>query len=185
MRILLSICVGILASVPLLAQPGEGRTKELSLSGAYQSYSTDESSESKQAFVISPRLGIFVLHACEIEPELVAMLPSGGDIVYMLNGNVSYNFIGEGKGVPFVLLGYGIANTVPLFNIPTWKADFGVGVLNLGGGVKAFLREDIAIRFEYRYQRFSGEGSSYGPSSYTRKVDTRIHTVQFGLSVLL
>lgn len=178
MRILLSISVLLLACFPLLAQPREGRTKELSLSGSYQSYSTDGSSQSKEAFLISPRLGIFVFHGLEVEPELVAMLPSGGDMVYMLNGNLSYNLIGGGKEVPFVLLGYGIANTVPLFNVPTWKTSFGVGVLNMGGGVKAFLREDIAIRLEYRYQRFSGKASS-------RTVDTRIHTVQFGLSALL
>ena len=179
------MCVVLLSCNSLIAQPGEGRSKELSLSGCYQNYSTDESSQSRAAFLISPRLGFFVFQGFEIEPELVAMLPSSSDIVYMLNGNISYNFIGKGKGVPFVLLGYGIANTVPLFNVPTWKTYIGVGVLNVGGGVKAFLREDIAIRFEYRYQRFTGEGRRQGLSYYTQRLDTRIHTVQFGLSVLL
>jgi opacity protein-like surface antigen len=67
------------------------------------------------------------------------------------------------------------------------RTDFSIGVLNLGGGVKAFIRDDIAIRIEYRYQKFSGQGESTMGEGflYTNKVDFRIHTVQFGLSVLL
>jgi len=171
------------------AQPREGKTRELSVSGSYQRYSSGSSSSSS-AFLISPRLGIFVHRGFEIEPEVLLMFATGAT-VYVLNGNVSYNFVGEGKAVPFLLLGYGIANTVPLFNIPTTKVEYSVGVLNVGAGVKAFLTEDIALRFEYRYQNFSGDGgtTNYSFSGYsysiTRKIDVRLHTVQFGLSVLL
>jgi len=74
-----------------------------------------------------------------------------------------------------------------MFNVPFLSTDFGVGVLNAGVGAKTFLRENIALRVEYRYQKFSGEGStgSDGFSTFTQRIDTRIHTVQFGLSVLL
>ena len=175
-----------LAASPLLAQPREGKNKELSLSGSYQNYSTGSSSSSSGAFLISPRLGFFVLGGLELEPEVVLMFSSGSEAAYMLNGNVSYNFISEGKAVPFLLAGYGLANTVPFFNVPLTRIGFSVDVLNLGGGVKAFLREDIAIRFEYRFQKFSGQRqSTYSGFSFTQKVDMRIHTVQFGLSVLL
>ena len=65
--------------------------------------------------------------------------------------------------------------------------DFGIGVVNLGAGLKAYLTEDIALRIEYRFQKFNGESVVTGPASfsYTDKVDTRIHMLQFGLSVLL
>ena len=187
MRPLQIVLFAAIAMASAFAQPREGKSKEPSISGSYQNYSSGGSSESSGAFLISPRLGFFVVEGLELEPELLAMFGSGSDPVYMLNGNISYNFISGGKGVPFLLIGYGLANTVPVFNVPAIKTDFKVDVLNVGGGVKAFLREDIAIRFEYRYQKFSGQGetSIYSYYSYTQKIDTRIHTVQFGLSILL
>ena len=144
------IVISALATMSLFAQPREGKTKELGLSGSYQNYSSGSSSGSTGAFLVSPRLGFYVVEGLEIEPELLFLISSGSDPVYILNGNVSYNFISEGKGVPFILIGYGLANTVPFFNVPTTKTDFRVDVLNAGGGVKAFLKEDIAVRIEYR-----------------------------------
>ncbi len=171
----------------LLAQPREGKRAELSVSGAYQNYSSGTSEKSTGAFLVSPRVGFFVVEGFEIEPEVVLMFASGSDPVYVLNGNVSYNFVSAGKGVPFILIGYGLANTVPLFGVPMTRTDLVIGVLNVGGGVKAFLRDDIALRIEYRYQGFSGEGKRESNSgySYAQKVDMRIHNVQFGISVLL
>ena len=191
MKTIQLIVITVFMATLLIAQPREGKNKELSLSGSYQNYSSENSSESAGALLVSPRLGFFVFEGLELEPELLFMFPSGSEPVYMANGNVSYNFISHsisgGKGVPFILLGYGIANTVPFFNVPMTRTDFSIGVLNLGGGVKAFIRNDIAIRIEYRYQKFSGQGTSTmgGSFLYTNKVDFRIHTVQFGLSVLL
>jgi opacity protein-like surface antigen len=177
----------IIITTSLYAQPNESRNKELSLSGSYQNYSSGGSSGSTGAFLLSPRMGFYVHEGLELEPEFLLMLSSGSDATYMFNGNVSYNFLSEGKAVPFLLAGYGLANTVPFFNIPITKINFGVGVLNFGGGVKMFLKEDIAIRVEYRFQKFSGEGETIhsGYYSYTQKVDTRIHSVQFGLCILL
>jgi opacity protein-like surface antigen len=190
MKTIHSILILLVASSSLLAQPREGKNKELSLSGSYQSYSSGSSSGGSGALLISPRLGFFVHKGLELEPELLFMAGSGSDPVYMVNGNISYNFISAGKGVPFLLIGYGIANTVPFFNVPFTRTDFMVGVLNVGGGVKAFLQENIAIRFEYRFQEFSGSKESdfpayYGYYSYTHKVDARLHTIQFGISILL
>jgi Outer membrane protein beta-barrel domain len=187
MKLVRFMLIVVLTATTLHAQPREGRNTELSLSGSYQNYSSGSSSGSSGAFLISPRVGFFVFEGLELEPEILLLLSSGSVPVYLLNGNISYNFISAGKGVPFVLLGYGIANTVPIFNVPFLNTDFGVGVLNAGAGVKIFLKENIALRIEYRYQKFSGEGSSgiIGFYSFTQRVDTRIHTVQFGISVLL
>lgn len=189
----LHVAIIIALSAPVLfAQPREGRTRELSLSGSFQSYSTETSSYyesgsgTASAFLVSPRLGFFVFEGLELEPEILFLFSSGDDPVYVLNGNVSYNFLSEGNGVPFLLIGYGLANTVPFFNVPLTRSDFTIGVLNAGGGVKVFLKEDIAFRIEYRYQLFSGKGkTTYYDFSSTRVVNTRIHSVQFGLSILL
>lgn len=187
MKNMFFIAAIVMAASSLLAQPREGKYKEMSLSGSYQNYSSGSSSGSSGAFLISPRVGFYVHEGLELEPELLLMFASGSDPVYVLNGNVSYNFLSVGKGIPFLLVGYGLANTVPIFNVPIGKTGFTVGVLNVGGGVKAFLHEDIAIRIEYRYQNFSGEGEklNFGGFSYTQKTDISIHTAQFGLSVLL
>ena len=186
MKLLLFMIIITIYSASIFAQPSEDKNKELSLSGSYQNISSGNSSGSSGAFLISPRLGFFVYKGLELEPEILFMVASGADPVYMLNGNISYNFISKGKVVPFLLVGYGLANTVPLFNIPLIRTDFTVGVLNLGIGIKSFLKDDIAIRVEYRYQNFSGQKETTNSYySYSQKVDTRIHTVQFGISILL
>ena len=183
MQIVLSLLMcGALAH----AQPGTGGSKELSISGSYQNISSGGSSGSG-AFLLSPRLGFFVYEGLEIEPEVLLMFASGSEPVYMVNGNVSYNFVNAGKGVPFILAGYGIANTVPTFGVPLLSTGFRVSVLNIGAGVKAFLRENIALRVEYRFQRFTGgeQRTSIIGFSYTSDLDINIHSVQFGISVLL
>lgn len=187
MKMILALIIGICAAMSAYAQPRKGVNNELSLSGSYQNYSSGSSSHSSGAFLLSPRFGFFVVEGFEVEPEVLLLLSSGGDPVYVLNGNVAYNFISSGKQVPFLLVGYGLANTVPIFNVPFAQTGFTVGVINVGAGLKVFLKEDIAIRVEYRYQNFSGRGRTYnfGYASYTEELNATIHTVQFGFTVLL
>lgn len=181
------ILIVIMTSTVFFAQPNETKKVELSLSGGYQNYSSGSGSGSTGALLLSPRVGFYVYKGLELEPELLFLLSSGSDPMYMINGNISYNFISDGKAVPFLLVGYGLANTVPFFNLPIAKTNFNIGVLNLGIGIKMFLKEDIALRVEYRFQKFSGQSESthYGSYSYSQKIDTRIHSVQIGISILL
>jgi len=179
---LLTLCLAL----PSLSQIREGRSRELGVSGAFQNVSRSGGGNSTTSFWISTRLGFFAGGGLEIEPELSALFGSGFDPAYLLNGNVSYNFPAGSNGVPFLLAGYGIANTVPFMNVPLGRVDYMVGVLNLGAGMKIFLNEDAAIRLEYRFQSFSGSGDRSGivPYTYTPKTEYRLHTVQFGFSVL-
>lgn len=176
----------ILVSITLSAQPREGKNVELSLSGSYQNYSSGSGSGSSGALLLSPRAGFFLINGLELEPELLLMISSGSDPAYVLNANLCYNFLLEKKSIPFLLIGYGIANTTPFFNVPFGKTDFKIGVFNIGAGLKIFIDNNVAIRLEYRFQKYSGDDvkNSYG-YSYTTKVDTRINTVQFGFSILL
>lgn len=186
MKSITLVLLTVFAASCLFAQPREGKHVELSLSGGYQHFSSDNS-DGTGAFLLSPRVGVFLIEGLELEPEFTLMTVSQGDPMYMVNGNVSYNFRTGGNGVPFLLVGYGISNTVPVFNVPMVRTDFSIGVLNLGAGVKIFITDDVAVRLEYRYQNFTGESEPVNTpySSYTSKVDVRLHTVQFGLSVLL
>jgi hypothetical protein len=175
----------IIAPAVLLAQEEGNRKPELSISASMQNVSSGGGSSST-SFLLAPRIGFFLYQGLQLEPEAVLLLSSASP-AYMLNGNLVYNFSGESKRVPFLLAGYGIANTVPIFNVPAFLPDFAFGVLNLGFGMKVFLAENVAIRGEYRFQKFSGEGKTqnYGYFSYTSKVDTRIHSFQFGIVVAL
>jgi len=132
-------------------------------------------------------LGFFVVGGVKVEPEGLLMFSSAGDPVYEFNCLVSYNFLSEGKGFPFLLVGYGISNTVPFLNIPLEAPGFSVGVFNAGGGVKFFVKEDVAFRLEYRFHKFSGErtGFSYYPFTVDQKISSQLYNVEFGFSILL
>ncbi len=187
MKRLLPAIVVVLAAAQAAAQPREGKTKELSISGGLQNTSSGSGSGSSTSFLISPRLGFYVYEGLEIEPEVSLLLVANGDPAYMANANISYNFLATRKGVPFLLLGYGRANTIPYLNVPLGRTDFGVNVFNAGAGVKIFLQPDVALRLEYRFQKFSGTGATttYGSFSYTEEVDARLQTIQFGFCILL
>jgi hypothetical protein len=151
----------------------------------------DEDRESSDAFLLLPRVGVFLFEGLEIEPEILFLSRSGVTPLYALNGNISYNFLGLERSVPFLLAGYGVANSLPYFDVPYTLTPFTVGVLNLGGGLKLFVRENIAVRLEYRYQRYQGEveRDSYwlvypNHFEFIEGVDVRMHTGQLGLSVL-
>lgn len=57
---------------------------------------------------------------------------------------------------PFVLVGYGVSNAIPFAqNLqPRLSQKLNIGFLNLGGGMRVFLTDNVALRLEYRYQRY-------------------------------
>ncbi len=162
-------------------QPGR---VEAGFSASLQSYSSGGSNSSTN-ILISFQLGFFPVEGFEIEPEVMLLAPNSGDALFAANANVAYNFNTGSKAYPFILVGYGIANSVPLFNIPMMRYNFNSGVFNVGLGLKGFVAENVAIRIEYRFQKFSGEGNTQVPYGFsaTEKVDVTLQTVQAGLSV--
>jgi opacity protein-like surface antigen len=185
MKWILAAVLALMTTIPARTQIREGYNKELSLSGGYQHTSREGSSSGSGAILVAARLGFFVDRGFEIEPEVMLMAGTGFDAVYMLNGIVSYNFTVGPNGVPFLLAGYGISNTIPYFNVPSGRTDFMIGVLNAGAGMKIFLKEDVAVRLEYRFQNFSGSDDPVPGGFYTQEVDYTLHTIHFGFSVLL
>lgn len=159
--LILSACIIGLAS----AQTQERKDKEVSLSGSYQSFTRDY----LKAFFISTRLGYSIAPGLELEPETMFMFAPEAHPVYMLNGNASYSFSTNKIGNPFILVGYGLANTFPIIN--NGRA---VGVLNIGVGVKIFLEQGPTFRIDYRFQKFTSPSSSN---------QARFHTVHLGVVV--
>jgi opacity protein-like surface antigen len=178
------ILIVIFLGMPAHAQLTRGSV-ETSISAALQSLSGSGTSSTN--ILLSARLGFFPIDRFEIEPEFTVLKPENVNTLYMLNANLAYNFdLPSGTAHPFLLAGYGITNSFPLFNILVVNYDTTVGVLNLGGGMKVFMAKNVAMRVEYRYQKLTGSqsGGLYG-YSYTNSIDLNIHTVHVGFSVLL
>jgi hypothetical protein len=151
-----------------------GRKTELSFSLSIQSF-PDGGGSSHTSGLIAFRGGFFVYEGPSVEPEFVALF--GGDGV-MANGNLVYNFFANTMNVPYVLAGYGLANTIPTHNVPAVRLSMTRGVLNLGAGVKMFIADNVGIRVEYRFQNFV-DGGVFS----SQRVDQQLHTLQFGIVI--
>ena len=184
MKLILPFLLLMLAPFPLQAQYGPG-TVETSFSLSLQSMSGSGSSVTN--ILASGRVGFFLVQGLEIEPEITLLKPENLDVMYVLNGNLAYNFtLPAGNAAPFVLAGYGITNSVPIFGLPLSHIDMTIGVLNLGVGMKVKIVERAALRVEYRFQKYTGEDTrTSGTFTSTTTVDLTMHTLGVGFSLML
>ncbi len=181
MKSCLRVLVGLLAvlvTVETASSQIEKGDKEFSVAASFMSVKYEHADDASTVFNIPVRVGFFVTRNVEAEPELLFSKFEGQEAGYILNGNLAYNFNRGRPGseaVPFVLGGLGLSNTrLFLPNVAysgaedeTWT------VLNLGAGLKTFLRGPVALRWEYRFQKFSGDS------------DLTYHTVFLGVSVFI
>ena len=79
-----------------------------------------------------------------------------------------------GNGMPVDFVGRDLVRTSDSFNVSN---------LNAGAGVKIFISGDIALRVEYRFQRYYQSVQSTW--NYDVKDITTSHKVLFGISVFL
>ncbi len=195
-KTILLICL-LFASGSLHSQTQPG-TWELSVSGNLGSVSissetrgsyTSSYSESHSFFSLALRPGYYIVNDLALEPEVFWTAIEGDLPSFSLSGNLSYNFrIPDSQVKPFVLIGYGIGNAIPVFQRVFYRASdkFDIPVLHLGAGLKVFLTKRIALRTEYRYQRYSYEQTyHYDSYNYTIKTKENFHNVFFGFSVFL
>jgi len=116
------------------------------------------------------RIGFFVYKGLEIEPELFLTMPTEETeytgILFL--GNVSYNFKGSKKFVPFILGGAGIGNGPQAFSFAN-DLDRRFTAINFGAGIKWLAGDSAAIRIEYRFIKYSDE---YG---YSDRTDNNIY----------
>jgi len=182
-----TFCAGLVTIlvVPLAsAQERFERKAELGVSGAWQSYSQSTVSPSSSLLFLSGRVGIFVVAGLEIEPEFTTLISGRSNSLYAINANLCYNFETPGRVVPFVLAGYGFANTIPVVNLPTFETQNTVNILNLGAGMKFHFTSRVALRLEYRFQSYSGHEPFYLSSGFgTNDLSVQEQTIQVGISV--
>jgi hypothetical protein len=135
--------------------------------------------ESETALLLPVRVGKFLEERIEVEGEaLFGTLDIHNTPGVLFSGLLSYHFTtrssGEHNWAPFLLAGLGITNTAPLStNVTFGGCDNYAAVLNFGAGIKTFFAEPVAVRWEYRFQHYTGD------------FDRTNHMVLMGVSVFL
>jgi opacity protein-like surface antigen len=190
----------IVSVVPALSQTHQG-SWEFSVSGAFSSFSlktessgfggthTHESDKATNYFSLLLRPGFYVIDGLEIEPEINWGAADGIPPSFSFSGNIAYTYLIPNTHVaPFALAGYGIGNGIPLLQRMFDRSSdaFDIGVLNLGGGVKWFAGKQVALRVEYRFQRYTHESTTgTGTYSTTQNTTFNFNNVFLGVSVFL
>jgi hypothetical protein len=168
----------LLISFPLqllFAQTEKG-DKELSIAASFMSRKFERADEAWHAINLATSIGIFVTDGFEIEPEILISKYKDEDMGIVLSGNLAYNFnTSNGNPVPFILGGAGYANTIIFLPRAAYEGDEDDNwtVINGGAGLKIFISKPIALRLEYRFQKFLGD------------TDVTNHIIFFGVSVFL
>jgi opacity protein-like surface antigen len=193
------VCGMVLAAMPASSQTQPG-SWELSAAVNFNSMSTSSEvtsgghttkseSEARGALGIDLRVGLFAVQGFSIEPEIYLLAAEKETPTLNLGANLGYTFsIPESPVKPYVTAGYGIGNGIPLMQrlMGHTTSDFDIAVLRAGGGLKIFLGKQVALKIEYRYERYSLDQSEtfYG-STYSYSNIYNMHNVLFGLSVFL
>ena len=145
-------------------------------------------SESSQLYAsVALRPAVYFMSGLALEPEFIWTALERAEPCFELNGNLVYTVVyPRGKVFPFILAGYGAANSIPRFDRLFGKQtdDLDITVLNAGAGLKILAFPKTAIRLEYRFQRFTYEQSE-GEQSVTVKYRWLFHNVYLGFSVFI
>ena len=189
------VIVVLLISSCVFAQAEEGDI-ELSASSSFGSYSLSAnqnhktySGDAMMYLTTAFRIGYYFTQAVELEPELYVYFGEKNQPAYNLNANFDFNYIIPGSGFrPFALLGYGLRNSFPLLpaenSFIRVKNKLDIGCLNLGAGSKIFVNKNIAVRIEYRYQRYSNKDKEdFSGNNY--ELILNLHRVLFGMSFII
>lgn len=165
-----------------------------SSSGTYSSYSSNKSTS-----MFYVQLGVipayFVTDGLAIEPEVNVLIQNQEGLkskpAISLLANLAYSFnLSQKNFAPFIRIGYGISNSlqvpVVIGGLARVSDNLDVNIINAGGGLKFLVAQNLLIRTELNYRRFSYSNDSnsiYYSSSYDYTL-TSISGI-FGISILL
>jgi hypothetical protein len=169
---------------------GNGGTTSTTSEATFGGQTYTDDGESESYIGLDLRAGYYVVDGLSLEPEIYWLAVEGMPPMFNLGANAAYTFtIPEAPVRPFLTVGYGVGNSVPvmqrLFNRSSNELD--VPVFRAGGGVKVFIVKQVALKLEYRYERYTQESSdSFGPYfSYSSKTTSNFHNVLVGFSIFL
>ncbi len=170
------------SAAALLAATANAQTArdefEFSTAAFFQSTKPAESTESDELLSIPLRIGYFFTDELELEGEVTLShrfdTTNGTGVTSA--GRLAYHFSNSAV-VPFVFAGGGVGNGV---EIGQFALDTGETRLHwqVGGGIKGFVADNVAIRADYRFARFADTIDS---PVLTDAVNT--HRVFVGLSL--
>ena len=150
-----------------------------------------KSSSDRESFLMMFfRPGYYIIDNLAVEPEIMWTAIEDDLPCLNLSGNIAYNFTTSNSSLtPYLFAGYGIANTIPFNRTLLFRAtrELDIKYLNLGAGWKAHLLEHVALRVEYRYQKYTWKREySYHYDSTTEKsttsYDDNFHNIFVGVS---
>jgi len=162
-----------------------------SMSSSYESTGGGQthsgSSEAQGYFALDFRVGGYPADGFSIEPEVYMLAVENESPAFNFGANLAYTFdIQESIIKPFVIAGYGIGNGAPIMQRLLGRSSdkLDIPVLRVGGGIKVFVSKSVALKMEYRYERYSQEKTTtIYTYSYTTNSTANYHNVLFGFSV--
>jgi len=195
----LMVCGFLTAVLPALSQtqPGSWELSAAVNLGSYgYSYentsgghtSTGES-EARGYLGMDFRVGVYIVEGLSIEPEIYILAVEKDLPSFNLGANLGYTFTIPNSPIkPFAVAGYGIGNGIPMMQRLMGRTSdkLDVPVFRVGGGLKVFVAKQVALKVEYRYERYSYEHSTtYYTTTSTSSRTWNYHNVLFGFSVFL
>ncbi len=165
-------------------QPQKGNT-EFSFSFSYWLINEKGDDSDEVWFNFPLRLGYYITDNIELEPELTLSINDDTDnLDYIIILNFAYNFKLFKNSTLFTLAGIGYGNAINLFSIAANPDDIDISVkaFDLGAGFKNFITPSVAIRTEYRFTNYWGEGKTRFDKRKILDIDTDIHNVFVGIS---
>ncbi len=149
-------------------------------------YQNGSFSESRKYFELGIIPAYYLIDGLAFEPEVNILTVESIKPSFLLIGNISYTFnVKSSYLFPFLRAGYGVTNS---FQIPVTgdlsraSEKMDIGVINLGAGLKTLLSENILLRTELNYRKYS-----YSQDEMYYKYTLSLSSVAlvFGVSVLL
>jgi len=168
-KVTVFVVLGVLVmALSSMAQPALSKKFEFSTAASFWSIKHDDDSAAMTILNVPLRFGVFLYKGLELEPEFVLTIPDSSKYTAILASlNVAYNFISQGKFVPFILAGAGYGNGQQTLDFGN-DLETGIFALNAGAGLKILMGDSAAIRVEYRFVRYSGKRTySYTGYGYT------------------
>lgn len=159
------------------AQTTAANELEFSTAAYFASSKLADTDDSTSILGIPVRLGYFFSDRLEIEGEvtLTHIFDTVDSTGITSSGRLAFH-LGDSSVVPFLFAGGGVGNGVEIGNA---AIDTGETRLHweVGGGIKAFVADPVAIRIDYRFARFTDTIDGF----LSNAVNT--HRVLVGLSL--
>lgn len=148
--------------------------------------SDGSNSESLNYFQLGIIPALYVVKGISIEAEINILTLESHKPAFLLLGNISYTLNpGSSHFFPFIHAGYGVTNSLQIpvtGGLSRFSERMNIGVLNLGAGLKTMLTENVLLRTEINYRKFTyNEDNDY----YNYKLDVSSFALIFGFSFLL